>query len=324
MLKRVGIPSGAAVLFAILPITVFAAAHVFFGAFAQGGMSFPPVEWVSVDPGAAADELTARYQLLSLAFLYVVVGSVSVSRVIWDVVVVFERRTILTLLLIAIAGSAVVVTTYLYAPSGGQLGKNDIDLAVQAYLTSRSSVKDLWNYQAYINFGICYTYFLAVASSFLMIGLISCISPRARINRELFDRSSGGRFEAYVYLITATLVIGLIFFREWTLYPSFVVPDDFADVRRSYRAAVDASYLVQGLIFTVSLVAIAAPISWRLDRLAGGATLGSDNNRKGSSQTAKGEAGRPVSKRLIRTFVASLLPLATGAGPMLIEAFQAT
>ena len=102
-------------------------------------------------------------------------------------------------------------------------------------------------------------------------GGISCLARSARqdaLEKENWTYQAE-RLKTYIYMSTAFLVLGVLYFATWTGYPSFALSPE---ARPAFEAAVNAFTMYTGIEYSIILAAYALPVAWivsrRADRIA--------------------------------------------------------
>jgi hypothetical protein len=301
-------------------------ALVFFG---NNQMELPLSCCASViDP---LSESAARLQFVAVEFLYLVLTAAVIGKVSWDVWRLFGSKIPPVVSGLAIFGGTVVALIVLGVATG-VLERFEEFLGNELFIRAFSTKPPLragghWDLRTLeLLWGANIVGTGATAAAFL-IGFVTCLAePSEDLSPDEQTKHWKQQFERLktnVYLAAAMLALGVILFRVWALYPSFILE---GAPLLAYERLVNALSAFEGIEYSLALAAMALPVAWlqsvRADHIAA-RTLNNGRGEAGEAmdltrvnptiQAAKEQLGLTLAPtEALKLLVALLAPLVTG------------
>jgi hypothetical protein len=162
----------------------------------------------------------------------------------------------------------------------------------------------------------------------LIAGAISCLATFTLMPEVESWRRQVERLKTYLYTSTGFLVLGVLYFKTWTGYPSYYLENQTAGP--AFRNLANTFTMYTGIEYSVVLAAYALPVAWILSR--DGEKIAKDIARQQSSASAvtpltvsqirKEEELVFSTKESLQAILAVLAPFIVGTLPSLTAAFD--
>ncbi|MCP4096035.1 MAG: hypothetical protein GY748_07310 [Planctomycetaceae bacterium] len=311
----------------LLPIFVIAIQQFLLSNFSQKGIPITDVKMESY----VAFESAKRLYLLSVSFLYFSVCILVSGKIIFDLIKLSSdngKKKLGTGTFLLLCVSSVVGFISIFGDDYlniSIIGQKWFCLALDG--TSDCGTETVqqvwfnWGYESFIGLLNLSAIITAFTIPFLIIGAISCLDIIPNVDNQENWKYQTHRFKNYMFGCSAVLILGVVFFKTWTSYPSVLLNHKMDQtIRMGLEALSSSMTMLTGLTYTLIFASFSLPVAYILNRRANVLAtniIGSDkygpNIFTKVAEKRKSIGLTLTTMELVQSIVALLAPLLTGA-----------